>query len=118
MFNKIFYKSVNENTFILVFEQTNSKSKAKPMSGVLLDAGGEMAKVVMPEKVKVFKRSATDKLIYRDTNEATLWDENNKLVPEAKMYSDSKSILKINHPLMIMVKEKRVVSNIHVVYYT
>jgi hypothetical protein len=39
-----------------------------------------------------------------------LWDENHKLVPEAKTYSNSADVLKNNHPLMIMVHEKRAVS--------
>eukprot|EP00094_Tigriopus_californicus_P006606 TCALIF_06362-PA protein Name:"Similar to trpa-1 Transient receptor potential cation channel subfamily A member 1 homolog (Caenorhabditis elegans)" AED:0.12 eAED:0.12 QI:8/0.6/0.31/0.93/1/1/16/267/1355 len=36
-----------------------------------------------------------------------IWDENHRLLPEAQPYSKSSTILKLNHPLMIMVKEKR-----------
>ena len=40
--------------------------------------------------------------LYDDTNEG--------LVPEAQPYHESSSLMKYNHPLMIMVKEERVVS--------
>eukprot|EP00095_Tigriopus_kingsejongensis_P005747 maker-scaffold28_size608977-snap-gene-2.12 protein:Tk05747 transcript:maker-scaffold28_size608977-snap-gene-2.12-mRNA-1 annotation:"transient receptor potential cation channel subfamily a member 1-like protein" len=36
-----------------------------------------------------------------------IWDDNHKLLPEAQPYSKSSTILKMNHPLMIMVKEQR-----------
>ncbi len=39
-----------------------------------------------------------------------IWDDSDYLVPEAKTYSDSATVLKLNHPLMIMVKEQRTVS--------
>ena len=39
--------------------------------------------------------------------EGEIWDENNHLLPEAKPYTDTSSVLKLNHPLMLMVKEQR-----------
>ncbi len=39
-----------------------------------------------------------------------IFEDNNKLIPEAEPYTGSSSVLKLNHPLMIMVKEQRVVS--------
>ena len=49
-----------------------------------------------------------------DTNsrwaDGSIWDENGKLLPGAQTYSDNTTAVKINHPLMIMVKEQRVVS--------
>ena len=41
--------------------------------------------------------------------DGSIWDENNHLLPDSEAYADSSSILKVNHPLMIMVKEQRVV---------
>ena len=80
------------------------------MAGVLIDAGGEMAKATLPERHDAFDKQAPDPMFNGLNCEASLWDENDKLVHSAKLYSESKSILKVNHPLMIMVKEKRVVS--------
>ena len=83
------------------------------MAGVLIDAGGAMSNSTNPEKSNVFNifnRKNPDPLLQTMNGEACLWDENDKLSSEAKTYSDSKAVLKINHPLMIMVKEKRVVS--------
>ena len=39
-----------------------------------------------------------------------LYDDNHHLVPEAQPYTESSTARKLNHPLMIMVKEQRVVS--------
>ena len=39
-----------------------------------------------------------------------VWDENGKLLPSAKPYSNSGEVIKLNHPLMIMVQEKRTVN--------
>ena len=80
------------------------------MAGVLIDAGGEMAKATFPDRHDAFDKQAPDQMFNGLNSEASLWDENDKLVHSAKLYSESKSILKVNHPLMIMVKEKRVVS--------
>ena len=43
-------------------------------------------------------------------SEAEIWDDANNLSPEARPYVNSATILKLNHPLMIMVEEKRTVS--------
>ncbi len=44
-----------------------------------------------------------------------IWDENShQLNPEAQPYSTSATILKMNHPLMIMVKEQRSVHKLHI----
>jgi len=40
-------------------------------------------------------------------SEGDIWDDNSHLIPEAKPYSSSATVLKLNHPLMLMVKEKR-----------
>ena len=81
------------------------------MSGVIVDAGGAMAKATLPEKAYDFDRATpADQLFHGINNDVSLWDENDRLVPEAQKYSESTSVLKVNHPLMIMVKEKRVVS--------
>ena len=77
---------------------------------MLIDAGGAVSNSTIPEKSDVFMKNAQDPLIQNFNADVSLWDENDKLTYEAKTYSDSKAILKINHPLMIMVKEKRVVS--------
>jgi hypothetical protein len=42
-------------------------------------------------------------------DKTNLWDENDHLIPEAEPYASS-SATKLNHPLMIMVNEERVVS--------
>ena len=39
--------------------------------------------------------------------ESEIWDDQGKLSSEAKPYTKSKSILKANHPVMIMVSEQR-----------
>ena len=39
--------------------------------------------------------------------ESDIWDEQGKLNSEAEPYTKSKSILKANHPVMIMVSEQR-----------
>ena len=39
--------------------------------------------------------------------ESEIWDEQGKLTSEAEPYTRSKSILKANHPVMIMVSEQR-----------
>ena len=80
------------------------------MAGVLIDAGGAVANATLPEKADVFERPSPDQIFHGMNNDLSVWDENDRLVPEAQGYSDSTSILKVNHPLMIMVKEKRVVS--------
>ena len=41
--------------------------------------------------------------------EGVIWDDNGKLLSGAQTYTDNTTVLKINHPLMIMVKEQRVV---------
>ena len=87
-----------------------SELEVKTMAGVLIDAGGEMAKATLPERHDAFDKQVPDQMFNGLNSEASLWDENDKLVHSAKLYSESKSILKVNHPLMIMVKEKRVVS--------
>ena len=87
-----------------------SEVEVKTMAGVLIDAGGEITKATLPEKHDAFDKPMPDQLFNGVNGEASLWDENDKLVHSAKLYSESKSILKVNHPLMIMVKEKRVVS--------
>ena len=38
-----------------------------------------------------------------------LYDDNSGLVPEAEPYTPSSTLRKLNHPLMIMVKEERAV---------
>ena len=43
-------------------------------------------------------------------SEAEIWDDNNNLSPDARPYVKSATILKLNHPLMIMVEEKRTVN--------
>ena len=80
------------------------------MAGFIIDAGGAMANTTLPEKSDVFERPPQDNLHQGVNGEDSLWDENDKLVAKAEPYSESKSILKANHPLMIMVKEKKVVS--------
>ena len=80
------------------------------MAGVIIDAGGAMANATLPEKSDNFDRLNPDNLHQGLGDDDLLWDDNDKLVPQAQAYSESKSILKVNHPLMIMVKEKRVVS--------
>ena len=55
------------------------------------------------------KAEKNDQTSNTHNNEASVWDESDRLVPEAQLYSHSSSVLKINHPLMIMVKEQRVV---------
>ena len=70
------------------------------MAGVIVEAGVAM---VNPKAEK------TDQMSNTDSNEASVWDESDRLIPEAQLYSHSSSVLKINHPLMIMVKEQRVV---------
>ena len=39
-----------------------------------------------------------------------IYDDNHHLVPEAEPYTSSSTLRKLNHPLMIMVEEARVVS--------
>ena len=80
------------------------------MAGVLIDAAGAVSNSTIPEKSDVFRKNSHVPLVPNINGDASLWDENGKLTSEAKTYSDSKAVLKINHPLMIMVKEKRVVS--------
>ena len=80
------------------------------MAGVLIDAGGAVSNSTIPEKSDIFRKNSQVPLMQNMNGDATVWDENDKLTSEAKTYSDSKAVLKINHPLMIMVKEKRVVS--------
>ena len=82
------------------------------MAGVLIDAGGAVSNSTVPEKSEVFVKNNQEPSAQSLNSGVGLWDENDKLVCEAKPYSDSKAVLKINHPLMIMVKEKRVVSAI------
>ena len=79
------------------------------MAGVLIDAGGAMAHATLPEKADAFERPTPDQIFHGMNNDISVWDENDQLVPEAQKYSESTSVLKVNHPLMIMVKEKRVV---------
>lgn len=43
--------------------------------------------------------------------EGTIWDDSGKLLSGAQTYTDNTTVLKVNHPLMIMVKEQRVVSD-------
>ena len=94
----------------LILDEIGSELEVKTMAGVLIDAGGEMAKATLPERHDAFDKPVSDHMFNGPNGEASLWDENDKLVHSAKLYSESKSILKVNHPLMIMVKEKRVVS--------
>ena len=82
------------------------------MAGVLIDAGSAVSNSTVPEKSDVFVKNNKEPLVQNINSDVGLWDENDKLVCEAKPYSDSKAVLKINHPLMIMVKEKRVVSKL------
>ena len=89
--------------------EAESELETKSMAGVLIDAGGAMANTTLPEKSDAFEWNFQDASLQGPKYDDSLWDENDKLVPEAQMYSDSKAVLKINHPLMIMVKEKRVV---------
>ena len=80
------------------------------MAGVLIDAVGAVSNSTNPEKSDIFRKNSHVPLVPNINGYSSLWDENGKLTSEAKTYSDSKAVLKINHPLMIMVKEKRVVS--------
>ena len=82
------------------------------MAGVLIDAVGAVSNSTSPEKSDIFRKNSHVPLMQNMNGDASLWDENDKLTSDAKTYSDSKAVLKINHPLMIMVKEKRVVSKI------
>ena len=95
---------------IFCLDEAELQLESNSMAGVLIDAGGAMANTTLPEKSDVFDKPSPDNLHQGVNGEDTLWDENDKLVPEAQPYSESKSILKANHPLMIMVKEKKVVS--------
>ena len=87
-----------------------SESENHSMAGVLIDAGKAVSNSTMSEKSDIFRKNSHAPLMPNMNGDASLWDENGKLTSEAKTYSDSKAVLKINHPLMIMVKEKRVVS--------
>ena len=54
----------------------------------------------------------SDKMVPEYTGrwaEGTIWDDNGKLLSGAQTYTDNTTTLKVNHPLMIMVKEQRVV---------
>lgn len=42
--------------------------------------------------------------------DSAIFNEQDRLVAEAKTYHKSTTVLKLNHPLMIMVKEGRTVS--------
>ena len=44
-----------------------------------------------------------------------VWDDNGRLLPSTKPYSSTTTILKHNHPLMIMVQEKRTVIKFYIV---
>ena len=44
-----------------------------------------------------------------DWSNMKLYDDNSGLVPEAEPYTPSSTLRKLNHPLMIMVKEERAV---------
>ena len=44
-----------------------------------------------------------------DWSNMKLYDDNSRLVPEAEPYTPSSTLRKLNHPLMIMVKEERAV---------
>ena len=89
---------IQNGIYVSVLDEHNSENK--PMAGVIVEAGVAM---VNPKAEKADQVSNTD------NNEISVWDESDRLVPEAQLYSDSSSVLKINHPLMIMVKEQRVV---------
>lgn len=45
-----------------------------------------------------------------DWAESEIWDDAHHLVPEAQPYCNSATVMKLNHPLMIMVKEQRTAS--------
>jgi hypothetical protein len=47
-------------------------------------------------------------------DESEIWDENHRLLPEARMYTRSTDELKRNHPLMIMVQNGRAVSRLNI----
>ena len=50
-------------------------------------------------------------------NEMNLYDETtDRLIPEAEPYDESSTLMKYNHPLMICVKEKRVVCILDVLW--
>ena len=46
-----------------------------------------------------------------DWSNMKLYDDNSRLVPEAEPYTPSSTLRKLNHPLMIMVKEERAVKD-------
>ena len=45
-----------------------------------------------------------------ENSNKTVWDDKHKLIPSAVPYSNSTSVLRNNHPLTIMVEEKRTVA--------
>lgn len=51
-------------------------------------------------------KDAPQQIPWTDKN---IFNEHDKLVPEAKTYDNSKTVLKLNHPLMIMVQQGRTV---------
>ena len=50
-------------------------------------------------------------------NESEVWDENHRLLPNARLYRKSTAELKRNHPLMIMVQNGRAVSHTTLVFF-
>ena len=94
----------------VILDEIGSDVEVKPMAGIVIDAGGEVVNATLPERYDAFDKKVPDQMLNGLNGEASPWDENDKLVHSAKLYSESKSIFEVNHPLMIMVKEKRVVS--------
>ena len=58
----------------------------------------------------------TDSFCYWIPTKTNLYDDTNHLVPEAEPYTPSSTLRKLNHPLMIMVKEERVVGFFHLLF--
>ena len=55
--------------------------------------------------------SSLNNLVENDVwKKGSIWDENGKLLPKVQTYCEDSGIIKANHPLMIMVKEQKVVS--------
>ena len=102
------YDKMNFANYGIFLDESESENHS--MAGVLIDAGKAASNSTMSEKSDIFRKNSHAPLMPNMNGDASLWDENGKLTSEAKTYSDSKAVLKINHPLMIMVKEKRVVS--------
>ena len=90
--------TIHQDVFVAVHE-----SEFGQMAGVIVDAG---VKMIHPNQ----KAMDGDQISHYSREYNDIWDENDRLVPEARPYSGSSAVLKMNHPLMIMVKQQRVVS--------